>query len=249
VRNTLRVWIFLLGMSSALCATPLCSNTTLNVYIALGTGGCQIGNTIFSNFSYTDSLLSLSDTVDQSVPSSDVDVTIGGTAIAPTLLFTTTNLQWQALDGFQTLVDIGYTVTAPAATPIESSSSGVTGTVQANGGFSSDVNAQLNYSFDSTILSPNPVLVPSVCGSSATTCTNTVSSVITLGNVLEVTVGDIITLDSGGSGNSSPNVATLTQVQQTFSEVPEPSTLLVVGLGLLGCGWLVVRRRHTERPD
>jgi hypothetical protein len=75
----------------------------------------------------------------------------------------------------------------------------MTGTVQTNGGFPSDINAQLNYPFDSTILSPNPVLVPSVCGSSATTGTNYGFIRNHIGKCTAGHGGDMITLDSGGS--------------------------------------------------
>ncbi len=244
----LRFWGLLLATSPALWATPLCSDTTLNNYTALGTGGCQIGNAIFSNFSYTYTLgLSNPDTVDPAVTSSDVTVTVGGSLFSPELIFQTLNpsFLWQASDGFQTQIDVVYTVTVPAITPIEDSSVNFTGTAQNNGGLPSNITSQ--FSFSSTPATLTPFLYPSNCGPAATACTSTMSGEIGLSNVLQITVGDLITLDSAGAVNSSLNVAKVSEFDQTFGEVPEPSTLLALGLGLLACAWPLVRQARRAR--
>ncbi|HTX35008.1 MAG TPA: PEP-CTERM sorting domain-containing protein [Bryobacteraceae bacterium] len=242
----LRLWGLLLAFSPALWATPLCSDTTLNNYTALGTGGCQIGNAIFSNFNYN---YTLGDTVDPAVSSSDVTVSVGGSLFSPELTFQTSNpsIPWQASDGFQTQFYIVYTVTVPTTTPIEDSSVDFTGTVQNNGGLPSNITSQ--FSFSSTGATLTPFLYPANCGPAATSCTSTVSGEIGLNNLLQVTVEDLITLDSAGTANSSLNVASVSEFDQTFGEVPEPSTLLVLGLGLLACAVAVVRQaRRAGNP-
>jgi PEP-CTERM motif-containing protein len=229
MRNRLRLCGLLLAASPALSASGLCSSsTTLQEYINLGTGGCQAGNAIFSNFSYIYTLglnPSNPDHVDPNVTASQVQVTVSGSTLSPSLIFQAldpaTN-PWQASDGFQTQIDIGYTVSAPPASPIGGTSIAFTGTVEDLG--------------------------PSSCVPPATICTGSPQAATGLNSVQQVTVGDILTLDSGGALNpttfipSSPNTATLGDFQQTFSETPEPSTLLAVGLGLLVCGWLAARK-------
>jgi hypothetical protein len=257
MRNRLRLCGLLLAASPALSASGLCSSsTTLQEYINLGTGGCQAGNAIFSNFSYIYTLglnPSNPDHVDPNVTASQVQVTVSGSTLSPSLIFQAldpaTN-PWQASDGFQTQIDIGYTVSAPPASPIGGTSIAFTGTVEDLGpdppNAPSDITSTI--SFNTSLTTLNPSLYPSSCVPPATICTGSPQAATGLNSVQQVTVGDILTLDSGGALNpttfipSSPNTATLGDFQQTFSETPEPSTLLAVGLGLLVCGWLAARK-------
>jgi hypothetical protein len=61
-------WVSLLAACSVGWATPLCVTTTLDNYLALGSGGCQIAGLTVTNFSYT----YVSGNV---IPDSDITVT------------------------------------------------------------------------------------------------------------------------------------------------------------------------------
>ena len=251
MRNSLRLSGLLLVASPALWASGICSSlNTLQDYINQGIGGCQFGNAIFSNFSYvyTLGLNPLNpDMVDPNVTASQVQVTASGPALSPSLNFQAldpaTN-PWQASEGFQTQILIGYTVSVPLATPMGGTSIALTGTVEDLGpdppNASSDLTSTI--SFSTTLTTLQPSLYPSSCSPPATICTGSSQAATGLNGVQQVTVGDLITLNSGGANASSPNTATLSEIQQTFSETPEPSTLLAVGLGLLVCGWLAARQ-------
>jgi hypothetical protein len=247
-----RLWAVFLAASPALWSAPMCTSTTLNNYVSLGLGGCQIGSAIFSNFSYTYTVGLLGppnppDTSDPVVTASDVTVDVAGSLFAPDLIFQASmpGFPWQASNGFQTQIDLVYTVTVPALTPLEDSSAGISGTVQNNGGFPSNITSTFSYS--STFGALTPSVFPSNCGPAATTCTSAVSGEIGLSNLLQVTVSDLITLDSGGTANSSSNVPTLSQFEQSFGEVPEPSSLLTMTFGLALWGWLALRARRTAQ--
>jgi len=238
-----RVWVLwglVLAASPAL-ATTMCANATLASYIGQNSsGGCQLGNAIFSNFQYND-VVSGGDPNDPVVPNTDVMISTGGPLTSPSLTFTTVNLAWQATGGFHNQITLSYTVTALGSSPIQGSSTELSGTVQNLGGLPSSVSGVYDFFFNSTETSQSGMLVPSDCGAGATTCADTGSSGSGLGPTTQVTIGDLITLDSGGSNGSSPNEATLTQLQQTVSESPEPSTMAATGLGLLA-GWFAMRR-------
>lgn len=239
--NKLRLWALLLVGSPAVWATSLCSNTTLDQYISNNPGGCQIGNTIFSNFSYVYTRgLGPPETVDPDVPASDVQIQIAGSPSSPILQFLAT---WVASSGFQTQITIGYTVSVPAADPLTGTSASLSGTVQNLGGIPSSIDSQFGIAPPGALLTPD--LLTSVCGSSATTCTSSVGSATSLPRITQITVGDLITLDSGGTTGASPNTATLTEFQQGFDQSPEPSTLAAVCLGLALCGWLARRPRRA----
>ncbi|MGO9258435.1 MAG: PEP-CTERM sorting domain-containing protein [Bryobacteraceae bacterium] len=243
MRNGLRLCGLLLAASPALWASGLCSSlVTLQDYINQGIGGCQFGNAIFSNFSYTynlDLIPGNPDNVDPNVTASEVQVTASGSAFSPVLNF---QAVWTASDGFLTQIDIGYTVSVPPALPIEGTSVAFSGTVEDLGPdppyAPSDVMGTINFSTSLTTL--NPSLYPSTCPPLPNLCS--AQGATNLNGVQQVTVGDLITLNSGGANGSSPNTATLSDFQQTFSEIPEPSTLLAAGLGLLVCGWLAARK-------
>jgi hypothetical protein len=246
--NGLRLCGILLAASAALWAQPPCSNSvTLLDYLNLPggpTGGCQFGNAIFSNFSFSYPVGSGGNPA-----ASGVDVTVTGSTTSPTLNFAAL---WSASGGSAIQILIGYTISVLPSSPIEDTSIDFSGGVQDIGPdppFNpSNITSSIEFSTSLTALSPS--LYPSSCGPGSIACTGSAQAATGLGGVAEVTVGDLFTLDSGGTGNASPNTATLSNFQQTFSEAPEPSTLLAVGLGLLGCGWLAVRRirRNSMNP-
>ena len=247
MRYQWRLWGLLLAASPALWAAPMCTNTTLNTYTASGYT-CQIGNAVFSNFSYNDDVgLGLTDDLDPVVAASDVTVNAGSSLFVPELMFSasTTGFPWQASGGFQNQITLAYTVTVPSTTPIEDSFVDLSGSVQNKGGLPSNITSTFNFSPSFNKLTPS--LNPSNCGPAATTCMSTVSADLAIASLLQITVTDVITLDSGGFADSSPNVTTLTEFDQSFGEVPEPSAWLAVAFGLAACGWLGAGKTRATR--
>jgi hypothetical protein len=241
--NKLRLWGLVLLASAMLRAAPLpCSDySTLSAYIGAGSTGCQAGNILFSNFSYSFSPLS-TDPAFTAVLSTSVTVGVSSSQDAPTLTF---QGQWTATDGYQTELNIFYTAVALTPLPIGSSSVSFTGTVQNLGGYPSNITSDLHISppNPAPIITLTPSLTPSACVSMPSTCTASAQAVASFSGAAQVTVQDILYLDSGGTGSgSSLNTATLSQIQQTIADAPEPSTLLAVGLGLLVCGCMAARK-------
>src|SRR5262249_34379894 len=78
----------LLLFSGMLCATSLgsaavCVPGTLQSYIGLGSGGCQLGPLLFDNFA-----IASGQSIATPISPSQVQVTPGGSAFLPSLLFT-----------------------------------------------------------------------------------------------------------------------------------------------------------------
>jgi len=227
-----RLSALLLATASLVWGGTACSsNVTLADYDAMSPAGCTYGNFTFSNFSYQYLLgLALPETADPNVTATQINVTIDGPNSSPTVAFQPTQ-DWVASAGFQTQIDIGYTVTVSLGPNMGSSWATLTGTAEDRGGSPSNITSQLGYSPGGTL---HPSIFPDSGGFG--------SGGLALNNVAAVTVGDLITLDSGGSGGTSPNTTTLTEFQQNFTQMPEPASALVVALGLLTCGWLAFRR-------
>lgn len=246
--TNLRLCGLLLAVSCASWAVPLCTDSNLQQYINLGSGGCQVGTTLFSNFTYLYNFIG-ADGSDTPVAAGNVGVALGGSASAPVLTFTG---PWQVTNGFQSLLDIGYTVCAlnslggcsgTPVSPFEGASLTFDASVDDLGAPNDDpsnIKSNLDlFPQGASVIILQPSLYPSACASGCPGVTASAS----LETVQQLTVGDQFTLDSGGTGSGSANTATLTSFSQQFSDAPEPATLAVVGMGLLGCGLAALRRR------
>src|SRR5580692_2648846 len=79
--------------ASAAWATPACPTTTSSLasYIALGTGGCEIGDKVFSNFGYSGTELN-----SIAIPAASINVdTLGSTTGTDPAEFTNANIGLQ----------------------------------------------------------------------------------------------------------------------------------------------------------
>lgn len=90
--------------------TP-CVKGTLASYIALGAGGCSIGNVTFANFSYPTSTTN-------TIPANEIVVTPLAIVFDPGLTFTA---PWAAASGQSESSMIGYTVSFNSLTPLATS--------------------------------------------------------------------------------------------------------------------------------
>src|ERR1700730_13868447 len=139
--NKLLLFTFTLATFRVTYATPLCtdyaaisgialsSSATMNDYIGLGNGGCQLDDKIFYDFSYNYRVFDpfsrgVPDNADPDVQAGNVTVTAIGNPLNPIFNFAA---NWSATNGYQTDIDIGYKIFAldaggghgsPAAFPI-----------------------------------------------------------------------------------------------------------------------------------
>lgn len=269
----LRLFGLLLAICPAAGAIPLCTDyatitgnpsatsATLQDYINLG-GGCTVGNNLFSGFTYNYGLIG-SDSVDPNVTAAQVQVMVAGPALSPTFTF---SAGWSVSSGYQADLSIDYAdcvlnssslCSGTPVLPLESSSVSFTGTVEDLRGspndYPSNINSTLGFAPSAgPVITLNPSLYPSVCATPNTGCpTNSTTATVTastpVGPTQQLSVGDFFELDSGGTQIGSSNTASLSQISQTFSQAPEPSTLAAVGLGLLGCSLLAFRKSRRAR--
>lgn len=222
-------------------ATPTCvDGGTLASYVALGAGGCQIGDKVFTDFVYAPTatggatpVLAGNVTVDTIGPNNS------GTILGPDI-----GLQfagaWSASSGEVNDGAIDFTVSVVGGGPmlIEDAGLAQTSSVVANGVAS---------------------VGESGCGPAV--CTPGTWNVITFnagdGNTQQVNhtfftpTGSIqVAKDINANGGSmSGSFADLSIVQDTFSQtsVPEPATIFLFGLPLVGVGLVRVRRRLAHK--
>jgi len=249
MKNLLVIGAMLFG-ASAMWATPVpacVSGATLAQYEALGSTGCQIGDKIFSNFTYSDSAQNALAILNSSVtvttlgpttgtdPAADFNANIG-------LLF---NASWQAtatgcpsacVGGFSDSL-IGFQVTVVGGGMVITD----TGLAQTSGVAGSGSSAGV----DENACGPAP-------------CTPGTTAVITFDN--GTSTGTIRTADTTVGPYSSVQVskdiqvtaaavnggqAGISAVSDTFSQsptgVPEPGTMALAGLAL--CGIAMIRKR------
>jgi hypothetical protein len=264
----LRFFGLLVVGASALSAASLCTSGTLQQYINLGAGGCQVGNTLFSGFNYIYtqplfSVPSLGTDTNLNVSASQVTVTVSGPADSPTFTFAG---DWSMGGGFQSEVEVDFTACAlnlsnacaPSAfSPLQGSVVSFTGTVEdlraSSNDFPSNINTNLSVlPVGGSLVSLTPSLYPSACATPQSGCptdihTGTVSASASLGAVQQISVSDKFFLDSGGTSTGSHNVAVLSQFSQTISDAPEPATFAAVGLGILTCGVMAFRKPPSRK--
>jgi hypothetical protein len=201
-------------------------------YVSLGSGGCIIGDKLFSNFTYNATFYGSG----AYVPAADVTLTpVGADTSNPGILFSSEQVFVSAADpSVFSYVDlgIGFTVsTLDGSKVIEDasltlSSFALTGTGRANIAetISPGAASALLLSVDSS----GPFVDHTLF-----TPTNTVS-------VLK----DIIVSVPPSEENLGSGTAQIFSFQENFSQVPEPVGSVLIGSGLLALG--IWRRRATR---
>ena len=221
--------VALVTFVSAASAAPLCvSGGTLASYQALGSGGCMIGNALFSNFTYTGTALGQGAVV----ANTQITLTPAGSGTlnpGPGIIFAST--AWvvpSAKNNGDSFVDsvIGFTVSVTGAPVINDgtltlSSSSVTGT--GTGHISGTINAS-SLAVDTGGPSTSHVVFP-------------VTSSVAVSKDLHIDVPQ---------GNPGSGTAQINSFEEDFSQaaVPEPVGLALAGSGLLALGFW---RRRTSR--
>lgn len=219
-------------------ATSTCPNgQTLTAFLGSGFA-CQIGDKIFSGFTYISSaqggaLAITSDgvTVDTLGPSGS------GAGVSNNTIGLEFNAAWSAAAGQTTDADIGFIVTV----------------VNGSGMFITDTGVA-----QTSGVSPNgsASVAEDSCGPAP--CTPGVNAVLTFDNggpssqrvndTMFSPVGSLqVSKDISSTGGTN-GFASITLVSDTFSQsaVPEPATVLLSGLPLLGLCGLVMRRRAKQ---
>jgi PEP-CTERM motif len=227
--------LFLFGFSASLTwATPACvDGTTLASYVALGATGCQIGDKIFSDFSYAPTSINTAP-----VPATSVVVdTVGpsGETISGSRIGLQFNAPWTAGTGAANDGAITFLVTVASGGPIliEDAAlaqvSAISGTGAASVGESG--------------CGPTPCTV----GQWTLMTFNATTGSQASDHTIFTPTGSIeVTKDISATGGSNGS-ASLSVVQDTFSQtaVPEPTTITLIGFSLAIIGGLRLRRRRA----
>jgi hypothetical protein len=207
-------------------ASPVCiDNNTLDQYIALGAGGCTIGDKLFSNFGYSASA------VNTGAPAASQISVVGipgpgGGVINPGIQFSSGS--WLVFANQTIDATITYTVSAPSGFLIEDADLTMAGRVQSGTGVGSVTESLFN---GGPI--PGSPLVTNIAGA---------------GNAHLDFVGaggsDVSTLNISTAVHVQANVpgrVTISSITENFSElqsVPEPVETLLIGSGFLMLGLL-----------
>ena len=193
-------------------ASPLCVSGNLSEFIALGTGGCQIEDKIFSNFAYSGTGAGGA----AAIPAFGINVAILDTPKDPGIQF---SAPWSVGPGqiLDSLIQFVVTV-SPGGQAIDDISAAMTG-------FGHEPNGAV------TVVEATSVGNLGLRDDGGTVAFATLTFAPTMGPISVAT-------DIAVAGNSG--VAAVSSVTNRFSEVPEPSTLFLLGsslfaLGAMGC--------------
>jgi hypothetical protein len=212
-----------------LSATPTCvDGAALSTYEALGSGGCTIGNLLFSNFLDTEGatggatqLAATGITVDTIGPSGE-SITGPNDGVEFTAAWIAT--QGQTVDS-----DIFFTVSVVGGGPATLTDAGLAQLSQVQSTGTASVAED-----GCTGVGCNPLTAQW-----GLLTLNTATLTETTADTLYSATGSVnVAKDIAVTGGSSPSgFAHLSLVQDTFSQVPEPRALaLLLGLGLLAGG-------------
>jgi hypothetical protein len=218
------------GVASAI---PLCTSigvespATVADYVALGsynpqtgTGGCQVGDKIFSDFIYD----STSNILNGAVPAGNVNVTLDtSNAYNPGLIFSS----------------IGWVVPAASSTPLSVDSSVSFIVTVLTGGHLID---------DASLTLVSSTFSGSGSGSITETLASGLQLVVRTGgqNVSHVSFApasslsvtkDLLITVPGISPDRPSGSAQIFSFEENFSEIPEPAGSVLIGSGLLALGF------------
>ena len=222
--------IFVTVGSAVTYATPLaCTSGTLTSLISTNaSGGCEIADKIYSNFSYSPT---------GTDPTSDqINVGLDNNTLADQtgLQFGTSGPVWTS-SGFT----VGYTVTVDPAQCVAIYGAGVTCSV---------MGAQL--AFQGSFANPSNTAGMNATFSGATPSSLAVNDLATGNNSNQVTfsptwtTSDIVITGTGNTG-SFPIDGFSLDIYQQITPAPEPATFSIMGAGLLSLGFLGRRLRKS----
>lgn len=213
-------------------ATPACPDgSTLDNFLTAGYS-CQLGNAVFSNFTYVSSAFGGA----LAVPAAGVTVdTLGPAGSGASILNSSLGLQfnagWNALAGQETDSDIGFTVTLlGGAMNIEDF-----GLAQVSGVLPNGSASVVENGCGPAPCTPSELAVMTFDYGGTNTQRVNDTMFAPLGSV---TVSKDISVTGGTTGS-----AHLSLVSDTFSQVPEPMSLGFIGGGLALLGVARLRRR------
>jgi PEP-CTERM motif len=215
-------------ISGMLCATSLgsaavCVPGTLQSYIGLGSGGCQLGTLLFDNFA-----IASGQSIATPINPSQVQVTPGGSAFLPSLLFTLNSVAgpgavFESFFRFQA-VGLETGVSIALNNPTATGDGAVTGTLDVcrNGTFAGGAPIGCSGTSGSAIAFQ-------IAGDSQLSD----SAAFASSSFFDVFVD--LTIDGGLAGTASLPSATV-----AVAAAPEPATLWLIAAGLILAG----RRRQ-----
>jgi hypothetical protein len=248
-------------------AAPLCTAaaTTAARFESLGNGGCQFGDKVFFNFTYTYTLADSSGLpLVPNVPGSAVAVqfsAVGG-PFQPVVSFISI---WDVINGEQGDIRITYDVSAPPAAAMFSSALTIRGSVS---------NVDPDNQFSSVISGAESICCPGpgnavvpigvvlnaplvvsglVPGTSADQAFYPATTLIGVQKDIFLDAGtDATTLDPPGLPGGPPNgnEARLTRIDQRITELtslPEPRSFFLFGSGLISLVFLTKRVRKLNK--
>lgn len=213
------------GSAYGALATPCSAGNTLTTYVAAGYE-CEIGDKVYSNFSYTD-------------PAGDptaAQITVG-VDDQPAIL--QTGLQFQA-NGSNWIVGgfaISYSI---AVDPTVCGSGGVYGTT---GSTCAITAAQLSFQ---GALAPNSAAMNAILSPGGTVSVDDISTADTTNQInlgSQPLTSTNVVINGLSAATTAPIDSFGLDVYQTISSVPEPASVGLVGMGLMGLGLL--RRRFA----
>ena len=230
MRRVFLAGAFVLSFPALASAGPLCTTSSLQSYINLGAGGCSIGAATLFDFSSDPSLF---------LGATEIDA--AEIVVTPTAILTGVQLDFglSASAGAGEIVGvlIGYSVTSPSFNIATLAMSG------------SDATS------DGVVTAVQDLCLGGTFITDPTTCTGTLQSQI----VLEDELGPIgpstltplssffdvfvdITIDGGTFGSAELDGT----VSNQYGVVPEPTSVLLIGSGLLGMAARSIRRRRER---
>jgi hypothetical protein len=233
------MFLSLVALVSRANATPVCPDGgLLSTFLAQGYT-CQIGDKLFSDFSYVSSAFGGA----LAVPSAGVTVdTLGPAGTGASILSTAIGLEfsagWNALAGQTTDSDIDFTVTVLGGGSLDIEDFGL---AQVSGVLPNGSASVVENGCGPAPCTPAEleVMTFDYGGSNTQRVSDTMFA-----PVGSVTVSKDVSVTGGTTGS-----AHLSLVSDTFSQtsiVPEPSTLVLLASGLFGLAYLPRRRRSSR---
>jgi hypothetical protein len=233
-----------LGVSSATAApVPLPANATLSTLIGLnGSGGVQIGNFIYSDFSYAPTTFNPSN---PTPTAAQVSVTTASGAFGPNSGLTFSTI-WESIPGGNQDAFIRYAVQAVSGTVTSVGLAFNGATPLASGGTFASVTETVSTLVTSGGLPVGPGTqigqISALNNASSGVGTNSGPLVINPGQTGIFVSKDISTVSGTGG------IATISFVDNTYlfvagGPIPEPASIAMLGIVAAG---MLVRRRRTQ---
>jgi hypothetical protein len=251
------LFILLISAASIVHATPMCTTAVTNAQdlAGLGLGGCQFGNVIFYNFSYTydNSNSPAEDASAVNVSFSDA----GANPLMPVISFAGS---WDAQNDDITDIRIHYSVAVMTGVPLTITAS--------NMGISGNFGYQPGDSIGGSFVSGAETVAKDVPGTGTVQVNANIgpyaafrtwgpdsafSGNISFAGQTQISVAKDIQIFAGDTLAGGADDGQLTQIDEGLvlsgAGVPEPSAYLTLGLGLVGIAQLLRRRSSDRRKE